>query len=66
MTLFDLRSAAGWTQTELAERIGVSRQSIVWWETGRAIPFGKNLIKLARVFGVDPGQIEWRNKDDIV
>ena len=66
MTLYDLRSDKGWTQTELAEKIGVCRQSIVWWETGRTIPFGKNLIKIARVFGVDPGEIEWRKKDDTV
>lgn len=29
------RVAKGWTQAELAEKMGVSRQSIVDWESGK-------------------------------
>ena len=36
--LKDLRSAHGWSQQELAERLGVSRQSVNAIETGRYDP----------------------------
>ena len=29
------RVAAGWTQQELAERMGVSRATVIEWETGK-------------------------------
>ncbi|NLT73938.1 MAG: helix-turn-helix domain-containing protein, partial [Chloroflexi bacterium] len=33
--LEELRSQRGWTQQELAERVGVSRQTIISLERGR-------------------------------
>ncbi|MBO5037592.1 MAG: helix-turn-helix transcriptional regulator [Clostridia bacterium] len=32
--IFDLRKKRGWTQTILAEKLGVSPQSISKWECG--------------------------------
>lgn len=34
----ELRAERGWTQVELAERLGVSRQTIIAIETGRYDP----------------------------
>ena len=50
--LKELRAAAGLSQEKLAERLGVSRQVITKWETGRGTPDMENLIALAGVFSV--------------
>ncbi|MBQ9109470.1 MAG: helix-turn-helix transcriptional regulator, partial [Oscillospiraceae bacterium] len=33
-----LRTAQGWSQEELAEKLGVSRQSVSKWESAASIP----------------------------
>ena len=45
-----LRGAKGWTQGELAQRVGVSRQTINSIETGRFEPSLTLALKLARLF----------------
>lgn len=47
-----LRKAHGWTQEQLAEKVGVSRQSLSGWETDTALPDTANVIALADLFGV--------------
>lgn len=47
-----LRKARGWTQEELAEKVGVSRQSLSKWESDSALPDTANVIVLADLFGV--------------
>lgn len=47
-----LRKAHNWTQEELAERVGVSRQSLSKWESDAALPDTANVIALADMFGV--------------
>lgn len=47
-----LRKARGWTQEELAEKVGVSRQSLSKWESDGALPDTANVIVLADLFGV--------------
>ena len=48
--LRDARTAAGWTQAELAERIGVSRKTINTIENGVFVPSTVLALKLARAF----------------
>ena len=49
----ELRSqTANMTQQELAERVGVTRQTIISIERGRYKPSIELAIRLARVFGV--------------
>lgn len=50
--LRQLRSASGLSQEQLAERLGVTRQVVVKWETGNGMPDIDNLQQLADVFGV--------------
>lgn len=50
--LRESRVAAGWTQAELAERVGVSRKTINTVENGVFIPSTVLALKLARSFGV--------------
>ena len=40
------------TQEELADRLGVSRQSVSKWETGEAYPETEKLLLLCDMFGV--------------
>lgn len=47
-----LRKINRLTQEQLALKVGVSRESIVKWETKRVEPAIKNLVKLAEVFNV--------------
>ena len=47
-----IRRQKGWSQEQLAERIGVSRQAISKWETGTTIPDTGMLIPLSEVLDV--------------
>ena len=40
-----LRAKHGFTQQELADRIGVTQPSIAWWETGRGRPTGASVLE---------------------
>lgn len=46
------RNRSGLTQTELAEKIGVSFQAVSNWETGSTVPDLENLCALSTLFGV--------------
>lgn len=46
-----LRAEHGWSQAELGDRVGVSRQAINAIETGRFDPSLPLALKLARTFG---------------
>ena len=48
--LRSLRAARGWTQAELGDRVGVSRQAIIAIETGKFDPSLPLAIRIARVF----------------
>ena len=50
--IFALRTQRELSQEELAEQLGVSRQSVSKWETGQSVPDLDKLIKLADLFGV--------------
>ena len=47
----ELREAAGWTQLELAERVAVTRQTVIAIEKDRYNPTLALAFKLARAFG---------------
>ena len=49
--LKELRAERGWSQGELAERLGVSRQTINAIETEKYDPSLPLAFKIARVFG---------------
>jgi putative transcriptional regulator len=51
--LRDERAAHGWTQADLAERIGVSRKTINTIENGVFVPSTVLALRLARAFGTN-------------
>lgn len=46
------RKARGLSQERLAEKIGVSRQTIVNWENGKGTPMLENIEEMCKVFNV--------------
>lgn len=47
-----LRKKEGMTQEDLAQEIGVSRQSVSKWEASMSMPDLDKIMKLSRIFGV--------------
>ena len=47
-----LRRAAGLSQEELAERLGVTRQAVSKWERDSAYPEMEKLARMSQLFGV--------------
>ncbi|WEG34546.1 helix-turn-helix transcriptional regulator [Amygdalobacter indicium] len=50
--ILELRKQNGWSQEELADKLGVSRQAISKWEGAQSIPDMERIIALSRLFGV--------------
>ena len=48
----ELRLAAGFSQVELEEKLGVSKQSVSNWENDNIQPSIEMLVKISRTFNV--------------
>lgn len=46
------RQENGWSQTHLAQLVGVNVKSVKDWENSVSVPAAKTLIKLSHLFGV--------------
>ena len=55
--ILQCRKALGLSQEQLAEQLGVSRQSISKWETGQSVPDLDKLVVLSRVFGISTDEL---------
>lgn len=60
-----LRAERNWTQADLAERVGVSRQTINAIETDKYDPSLPLAFKLARLFGIPIEQIFQVEDNDV-
>lgn len=60
--IINLRKKNAWSQEELAEKLGVSRQSISKYEGAQSIPDMDKILKLSKIFGVTT---DYLIKDDI-
>ena len=63
-TIRHLRQAQGWTQFELALRVGVQPQAVYLWESGRRIPQVPQLRKLGQLFGICSDEIDLESRSD--
>ena len=52
-----LRKQYGFTQEQIAEKLGVSRQTIAKWERGECLPDIENVIALADIYEVTIDQL---------
>jgi transcriptional regulator with XRE-family HTH domain len=57
-TIRALRQARGWTQFELALKVGVQPQSVYLWESDRRAPQVPQLRRLGELFGICSDEIE--------
>ena len=50
--IIELRKRSGMSQEELAEKLGVSRQSVSKWEGAQSTPDLNRILQLSEIFGV--------------
>lgn len=50
--IITLRKKNGWSQEELAEKVGVSRQAISKWESAQSVPDLDKILRMSELFGV--------------
>ena len=50
--IINLRKKNGWSQEELAEKLGVTRQSVSKYESAQSIPDLDKILKFSEIFGV--------------
>lgn len=55
--LQELRKKAGYSQEQVAEKLGISRQAISKWESGQGKPEIDNVVKLTEIYGVSADYI---------
>ena len=47
-----LREGCGWTQSELAKRLGITRSSVNAWEMGLSVPSTQYIVELVNLFKI--------------
>ena len=47
-----IRKAKSYSQEQLADKLGVARQTLSKWENGQAVPELGNLISLSNLYGI--------------
>ena len=60
--IIENRKRNGWSQEELADKLGVSRQSVSKWEGAQAVPDMKKILQLSELFNVST---DYLLRDDI-
>jgi transcriptional regulator with XRE-family HTH domain len=63
-TIRALRQARGWTQFELALKVGVQPQAVHLWESGRRTPQVPQLRKLGLIFDMCSDEIDLKPARD--
>ncbi len=55
--LYELRKEKNLTQSELAEKLGITNKAVSKWETGEAMPDTAQLLPLAEILGVSVDEL---------
>lgn len=63
--LKNLRRQEGLTQPQLAQKIGVSKGMISFWENGVYEPTATNIVKIARYFHISTDELLSVEEDNI-
>ncbi len=64
--LQELRKMNGYSQEVLAEKLGVSRQSVSKWERAESSPEIDNLMALAKIYGISVDDLLNTDKDKVI
>ena len=48
----ELRSSFGWTQVQLAQKLGITKQTVSNWENDNIQPSIDMLVRLSKIFNV--------------
>jgi len=56
-TIKELREKAGYSQSTLAKRLGVTRSSVNAWEMGISVPTTQYVVEMAELFKVSTDYI---------
>jgi DNA-binding XRE family transcriptional regulator len=56
----------GWTQEEMAEKIGVSRNTMSDWENGKADPYPTHVHALCKVFGKSAEELDLISRREVL
>lgn len=65
-TLAKLREGRGWSQSKLAEKAGVTPETIAAWESGREFPGQEQLLSLAMALKVKIGRLIEKDEELMV
>lgn len=55
--LMELRKSRGWSQEELGEQLGVTRQTVSKWELGSTTPEMEKLAAISELFGITTDEL---------
>jgi len=50
--IYELRMSFGWTQVQLAQKLGITKQTVSNWENDNIQPSIEMLVRLAKLFHV--------------
>ena len=50
--IYQLRVSFGWTQVQLAQKLGITKQTVSNWENDNIQPSIDMLVKLSKIFNV--------------
>lgn len=50
--IYEIRMSFGWTQVQLAQKLGVTKQTVSNWENDNIQPSIDMLIKISKIFNV--------------
>lgn len=55
--LMNLRKSRGWSQEELGDKLGVTRQTVSKWELGATTPEMEKLAQMSELFGISVDEL---------
>lgn len=61
-----LRIAAGYNQSQIAGKLSVSVSTVSSWESGKKLPYGKNLQKVIDFFSITEADIFADNIEKVI
>ena len=64
--IYELRKKANLSQEQLAEKVGVSRQTISKWELGETAPDIKQAQVLSQIFGVSLDELTGNDNKEVI